>query len=508
MLRAYFRRQRTAGYDEASVPLRSGSHLMRPLRPTRLRLSFVVALLALAGGAQLLEAQDATASNERFVGTWKGLLELPGARLRLALDVSRSGDAVGGSLTSLDQDNARIPVSLIVRNDSLVAEMPSIVATFAVGLDGDSLRGLFMQDGKRGRITLGHLSRTIVAVVARRPQEPVGPLPYNAVNVAFPSVNGIVIAGTLTTPQGAGPWPAVVLVSGTGPHDRDERMVGHRPFLVLSDYLTRRGIAVLRYDDRGAGLSGGSFATSTTADFSDDAESAVRFLGGRPEVDRARIGIVGHSEGGAIAAVVAARSKDVAFIVLMAAPGLPGDSLLILQNHAQQRIAGIPAVEAEPLGKLTSRLLHAVSGAKDSVDARARVLEIEESYVAEQVPERQVPLRTRLRGRNAQLLTPWMRYYLSFDPRKALATVRVPVLAVNGTLDGQVLYRENLDAIAAALRTAGNPDVETVELPGLNHLFQTAETGAMAEYSVIEETLSPTALQRVGDWIQRHTQKR
>ena len=485
---------------------RLGSYLMRPLRSARRRLSFLTALVAFAVSAPSLRAQDATVT-ERFVGTWKGSLEVSGALLRLALDITRSGDAIGGSLTSLDQGNTRIPVTLIVRNDSLVADMPSIVASFAVALDGDTLRGVFAQSGATGRITFSHLSRVIVPVVAKRPQEPVGPLPYVSTNVSFPSVNGIVLAGTLTTPQGAGPWPAVVLVSGSGPHDRDERMVGHRPFLVLSDYLTRRGIAVLRYDDRGTARSSGSFATSTTADFTDDAEAAVRFLAQRPEVDRAHIGIAGHSEGGAIAPIVASRSKDVAFIVLMAAPGVPGDSLLVLQNQAQLRIAGIPAVEAEPLGRLTSKLLHAVSSAKDSSDARARVLEIEESYVVAQQPDRREPLRSNLTSRNAQLLTPWMRYFLAFDPRKALATVRVPVLAMNGTLDGQVAYRENLDAIAAALKAGGNPDFERAELPGLNHLFQTAETGAIAEYSVIEETFSPTALQRIGDWIQRQTQK-
>lgn len=480
---------------------------MRSLRSARQRLSFLAALVALVAGAPALHAQDGNSAGERFVGTWKGVLEMPGALLRLALDVTRSGDAVGGSLTSLDQGNTRIPVTLVVRNDSLVAEMPSIVASFAVGLNGDTLHGTFTQNGAKGRITLGHLSHTIVAVVAKRPQEPIEPLPYTSTNVAFPSVNGIVLAGTLTTPPGAGPWPAVVLVSGSGPHDRDERMVGHRPFFVLSDYLTRRGIAVLRYDDRGAGRSGGSFAASTTADFTDDAEAAVQFLALRPEIDRARIGIAGHSEGGAIAPIVASRSKDVAFIVLMAAPGVPGDSLLVLQNQAQLRIAGLSALEAEPLARLTSRLLHAVSSANDSVQARTRVVEIEESYIVAQQPDRREPLRANLANRNAQLLTPWMRYYLAFDPRKALATVRVPVLAMNGTLDGQVVYRENLDAIAAALKSGANPEFERVELPGLNHLFQTAETGAIAEYSVIEETFSPTALQRIGDWIQRHTEK-
>lgn len=480
---------------------------MRPHRPAFLRSSFTAIVCALLA-APRLHAQEPASPNDRYLGTWKGVLEMPGALLRLALDVSRTGDGLGGSLTSLDQGNARIPVTLFVRNDSLVADMPSIVATFAATAEGDSLRGSFQQSGASGRITFRHLSPTIVPVVARRPQEPVGALPYTSTNVAFPSATGVVLAGTLTTPAGAGPWPVVVLISGSGPHDRDGRMVGHRPFLVLSDYLTRRGIAVLRYDDRGAGHSTGSFPGSTTTDFTDDAEAAVRFLVGRQEVDRTRIGMIGHSEGGAIAPLVATRTKDVAFIVLMAGPGVPGDSLLILQNHAQLRIAGVPPGEAEQLARLTSRLLHAVSGTPDSAEARRRVLEIEAQYIATQRAEQREDLRANLTSRNGQLLTPWMRQFLSLDPRAALSQVRVPVLALNGTLDRQVLPRENLDAIASALKAAGNPDFETVELPGLNHLFQTADTGAIAEYSEIEETLAPVALQRMGDWILRHTQRR
>ncbi|CAN5329256.1 alpha/beta fold hydrolase [soil metagenome] len=481
---------------------------MRPHRAAPLRLPLTAAVCALLASAPVLRAQEPAAPTDRYLGTWKGVLEMPGALLRLALDVTRSGDGLGGSITSLDQGNARIPVTLFVRNDSLIADMPSIVATFSATADGDSLRGSFQQNGATGRISFAHLSSTIVPVVARRPQEPVGTLPYNAVDVAFPSASGVVIAGTLTTPTGAGPWPAVVLISGSGPHDRDERMVGHRPFLVLSDYLTRRGIAVLRYDDRGVGSSTGTFVQSTTADFAEDAEAAVRFLAGRPEVDRTRIGMIGHSEGGVIAPIVATRSKDVAFIVLMAAPGVTGDSLLTLQNRAQLRIAELPPSEAEPLARLTNRLLHAVSGARDSADARARVVEIEDQYVAAQVPSRREALRANLTGRNGQLLMPWMRYFLSFDPRLALSQVHVPVLALNGMLDSQVLYQENLGAIGSALKTANNADFEIVELAGLNHLFQTAQTGGISEYSVIEETIAPAALQQIGDWILRHTQRR
>jgi len=488
---------------KADLPLRSQVPVMRASRPAHRRVPTALALLALLGGAPLLHAQGGSAGPDRYVGTWKGVLELPGANLRLALDVTRSGDALGGSLTSLDQNNSRIPVALMVRNDSLVADMPAIVASFSVALtpEGDTLRGAFLQNGGMGRLTLAHLSTLVVPVVALRPQVPVGPVPYAATDVSFTAPNRVFLSGTLTTPTGAGPFPAVVIVSGSGPQDRDGSIFGHRPFLILADYLTRRGIAVLRYDDRGTAHSTGTFAGSTTADFADDAQAAVRFLADRPEIDRMRVGIIGHSEGAIIAPMVAARSAEVGFIVLLAGPGLPGDSTLILQSRAQFRLSGAPDAEVEPLATLTAHLLHAVSTASDSAIARREVLAEEERYVLTQPSERRATLRTNLDMRNVQLLSPWMRYLLAYDPRPALMRVRVPVLALNGTLDSQVLYRENLDAIGAALKAGANPDFEVVELPGLNHLFQSATTGAVTEYSVIEETLSPAALARIGDWI-------
>ncbi len=478
------------------------------IKRARSTTAFVRGLLLLCA-AQLvvapLHAQADTTRDVRFLGTWSGVLVMGVPTLRLALEVTRSAGALTGTLVSLDQGNARIPAQLAVQGDSLVVRMPMVGATFtgALTTTGDTLRGPFIQAGRTGSLAMAHLSSSIVKVSSARPQEPSLPLPYRVTDVAFESVPGVRIAGTLTEPQGPGPFPAVVLVTGSGPQDRDEALMGHRPFYVLSDYLTRRGIAVLRSDDRGVGKSTGVFAGATTADFADDAEAAVRFLATRPEIAHDRIGIVGHSEGGIIAPMVAARSTDVAFIVMMAGPGVRGDSLLILQTRAQLRVGGAPAAQQDSVVGFNARVFRAVASAPDSAEARTRASAIEEEFIASRPGSEQAALRTNLSSGLTQLSGAWMRNLLRYDPAPTLRRVHVPVLALNGTLDSQVPYREDLDGIASALKAGGNRDYEVVELPGLNHLFQTAKTGAVGEYMGIEETIAPVALARMGDWIAR-----
>jgi len=278
-------------------------------------------------------------------------------------------------------------------------------------------------------------------------------------------------------------------------------LLGHRPFRVLADHLARRGIATLRYDDRGTARSTGDFAAATSADFADDAEAAVRVLRARAGVRRDAVGIVGHSEGGLVAPIVAARSRDVAFAVLLAGPGIPGDSILLLQQRLIATAQGAPSLMVDRMVATNRRLFAAVRGARDSADAAAR-LAVAEGEVTAELPEAQrATARAQLAAANRQLLGPWMRHFVAYDPRPALRRTRVPVLALNGALDLQVPPRENLDAIGAALREGGNRDVTLAELPQLNHLFQTARTGAPSEYAAIAETFAPAALERVSTWI-------
>ena len=256
------------------------------------------------------------------------------------------------------------------------------------------------------------------------------------------------LAGELTIPEGSGPFPAVILISGSGAQDRDETLMGHKPFFVLADALSRRGIAVLRVDDRGVGGSTGSTMQATMEDSAGDVIAGLEFLKGRREIDKTKLGLIGHSEGGVIAPIVATKSMDVAFIVLMAGTGLPGDQIITLQT----------------------RLIAKSTGANDD-----------------------------------EIKSPWLQYFLRHDPRPVLEKVKCPVLALVGEKDLQVPPKENLAAIETALKQGGNTVSTVKELPGLNHLFQNAKTGGIGEYSEIEETIAPSALTLIGDWIAERT---
>jgi fermentation-respiration switch protein FrsA (DUF1100 family) len=299
----------------------------------------------------------------------------------------------------------------------------------------------------------------------------------------------------------------VVLVSGSGPQDRDEALFGHKPFLVLADHLARSGIGVLRYDDRGVGESEGDFASATTEDFATDALAAVDYLVEHPGADPARVGIIGHSEGGIVAPIAATRSRRVAFVVSLAGTGIPGRDLLELQTRKILEASGVPAPLVELNGRLQERFLNLVQEAGDAEGALEVAREelegawgglpqaaIEALGLAAQVDR---ALEEQVR----RIASPWLFFFLSFDPATVLEKVTVPVLAVNGSLDLQVPPDPNLRLIRQALERGGNQSGTVVELEGLNHLFQTAESGLPSEYGRIEETMAPQVLHLVSDWI-------
>jgi pimeloyl-ACP methyl ester carboxylesterase len=457
---------------------------------------------ALALGA-LAMAHPVTAQQSPLVGRWGGALEVQALRLRLTLTVADSAGALRARFVSVDQDGAAFPATVTVRGDSAIFEAAMIGARYhAERVGRDTLRGVWMQGA--GSLPLTMVRGADAAMVARRPQLPRPPFPYREEQVTVQSVEGVRLAGTLTVPQDAGPHPSVVLVSGSGPQDRDETLLGHKPFLVLADYLTRRGIAVLRLDDRGTGASTGSFAAATSDDFARDAEAAVRWLRARAEVADDRVGIVGHSEGGLIAPLVASRTPEVSFIVLLAGPGTPSAELLMAQGALISRAGGDTDAEVARTTALQRELFTAIASEADSAALHGRLREITSRFQASLTPEeRALPEHSDATMSAAinSLISPWFRWFLRYDPAPALRATRVPVLALNGALDLQVPADENLAAIQAALWAGGNRDVTVEKLPGLNHLFQTARTGAPSEYAEIEETFSPAALQRIGDWI-------
>jgi pimeloyl-ACP methyl ester carboxylesterase len=340
-----------------------------------------------------------------------------------------------------------------------------------------------------------------------RPQEPEGPLPYRAEDVTVPvpaeDGEGHTLAGTITLPDperwGDGPYPGVVLISGSGAQNRDSVLLGHKPFLVLSDRLTRAGIAVLRYDDRGFGASTGDFASSTTLDFADDAQAAAAFLRGRPEVDERRVGLIGHSEGGLIAPMVAAREPGVAFIVLLAGPGVRGSEILIYQSELMFRqtrqapdwIAASSSIRREIFEAIVN------DATEDELLPLARKLVDHEMAYLQDEAGRERAARATM----AQFASPWLRRFAKIDPLEALAGVAVPVLALNGTKDMQVPADANLGAIERVLTEGPCPSVTAVRLVGLNHLFQPAQTGLIGEYAVISTTFDERTMGLIAGWV-------
>jgi uncharacterized protein len=342
----------------------------------------------------------------------------------------------------------------------------------------------------------------LALAVHKRPQEEAihaGPVPYVETEVRFPSSAGHNhLAGTLTVPKGSGPFPAVVLVSGTGHNTRDEDVWGHKVFMVLADALSRNGIAVLRYDKRGVGGSSGDFDLATTVDFTSDAEAAVTWLKTRPQIDPKQIGVLGHSEGGIIAPAVAAEDKTVAFVVMIAGPCIRGDKLFVLQSAMTAKAYGAPDDYIAKRRAFDEQLYTAIISAPSESAARDRATALVTQGVADKIVD----------ANEAETLlhddtTPWKRYFLAYDPAPTLARVAVPVLALNGSLDVQVPAKENLAAAREALKN--NSGAIVMELPGMNHLLQDAKTGAPTEYNDIEETMSPNALKIITDWVSKDT---
>jgi len=400
-----------------------------------------------------------------------------------------------------------------IQVDTVVAEAGKVrfsVAVVTGGYEGtvapgaDSITGNWKQSGMSFPLTLKYVGKA--AEAPKRPQEPKKPYPYDEEEVSYPNAeDGITLAGTLTKPKNGGPFPAVLLITGSGPQDRDETVFGHRPFLVLADYLTRRGIAVLRVDDRGMGESTGSRVRSTTRDFAGDVRAGVAYLLSRKEVRSDRIGLIGHSEGGIIAPMVASESNDVAFIVLMAGTGLPGEEILLKQTALITKAMGASDADVRAADSINRRIYDVVKSGRDSAatasELRSLVIAaMERSDTTAAVSKEQRELMAN--AQIAQVMSPWFRFFMTYDPRPALTRVKCPVLAINGEKDLQVPPEEDLREIETALRKGGNRDFLVKELPGLNHLFQTAEKGTPMEYAKSEETISPAALKLIGDWIE------
>ena len=445
--------------------------------------------------AAAAKAEHKLAKPSDIDGDWMGTLDAGTMKLRIVFHLANTEDGLTATMDSPDQNVKGVPATGVARTgDSLRIEFKQIPGNASyegkVSKDLASLEGKWSQGGNGLPLVLKRV-KNAAELERRRPQNPLKPYPYREEEVNYENkAAGITLAATLTTPPGAGPFPAVLLICGSGPHDRDESLMGHRPFLVLADYLTRKGIAVLRADKRGFAKSTGDQSAATMTDFADDAEAGVAYLKTRSEIDRRRIGLVGHSEGAMVAPMVAERDAAVRFLVLMAGPGVPGDQILAFQKAFALKARGKDAAEIDRVlagDREVFALIKAEKGDRKTLDQE---------------------LRTKLKGVMAEgsmdaqmaiMTSPWFRQFIQYDPAAALSRITVPVLAIDGEKDMQVPPAQNLPPIRKAL--AGNKNAEIDELPGLNHLFQTAKTGSPSEYGEIEETMSPAAMEKIASWI-------
>lgn len=444
-------------------------------------------------------------------GIWQGVLKVQTIELRILFKIKKSPDGTYTAfMDSPDQGATDIPMDSVTwENGILKIEKKSLAGAYEGKLveKGTKIEGTWSQAGRSLPL---NLSKTDKAPEIKRPQTPKKPYPYKEEEVSYKNAQAdITLAGTLTIPQGDGPFPAVVLITGSGAQDRDETIYKHRPFLVIADYMTRRGIAVLRVDDRGVGGSTGKISEATSEDFAVDVLSGVHFLKGRKEIDAKKIGLIGHSEGGIIAPIAAVKSQDIAYIVLMAGTGLTGEEILYLQGELIARAEGLSEEEIQKSREQQERIFAVVKREKDTASIEKGLRKLYEEDIAKlSTEERKKEELTdeEWKAEVKRILTPWFRFFLTYDPKTALRKVKCPVLAINGELDLQVPPKNNLPVMEQALKDAGNADYTIMELPGLNHLFQTAQTGAISEYAKIEETIAPDVLKLIGDWIRERTQ--
>lgn len=434
-------------------------------------------------------------------GLWQGALEARGMRLRYQLHVSHDSDGeLIAALDSLDQSVSGLPaINVSQKESSFQFEIPAMAGKYEGTLNAakNVLTGTWSQGGDSAQI---EFKRSDQSLELRRPQNPVKPYPYREEDVSFSNESAKVsLAGTLTLPKGTGPFPAAVLIAGSGPHDRNESLENHKPFLVLSDYLTRQGLVVLRYDKRGIGKSTGSADSATTLDLASDAASAVAYLKTRKEIDPTRIGLIGHSEGAMIAPYLASHSKEVAWVVLLAAPATKGQDTLLAQSELIARASGLTEPEIAASLAFDRNAYDMVRGEKDA----ALLTEKLKAFVKTSGLDGVMPpavLEPQLR----MLTSPWFRFFLDYDPLPSLQNTKCPVLALYGQKDLQVPAKTNLPLLQKALSDADNTQSDIRQLADLNHLFQHAYSGSPAEYGAIEETFSPQALQIIGDWLQPH----
>ena len=434
-----------------------------------------------------------------ITGKWEGELRIGKTALKIVFRISKDSQGnIRAFMDSPDQGAYDIPVSQIASaNGEVLLDVAKIRGKYSGKLSEDTstIKGTWKQNGVSLPLKLSRNSNPEAGKKAIEFNEPKPPYPYTVENVKFKNIKeGITLAGTLTYPKSGNNFPAAVLISGSGSQNRDEEVFGHKPFLVLADYLTRNGIAVLRYDDRDFLESGGNTENATSLNYAEDAYSAFEFLRTKDFIDKGQIGLIGHSEGALIASYLASNHNDIAFIVLLAGPGVPGKQLILMQSDALLKAEGASNDYIKKIHRINEQVYNIVLKEANTEKAKEKITKILTNL---KLTKEQIEMQE-----NA-VLSPWYRFFLAYDPKPALEKVKCPVLALGGSLDMQVPAQINLRSIQDALEQGGNNRYTVMELKGLNHLFQHAKTGLPQEYAQLKETFSSDALKITADWIKK-----
>lgn len=432
---------------------------------------------------------------QSYEGHWLGQLEISGVALPLVFHITKEKDSYKGTMDSPQQNAFGFPAKEVkVDENGITFDLSAMGIMYQGKSINDTLKGKFSQGGKTYDLDLTRM-KTDTYEKPKRPQEELGKIKYSVEDVTFYNATAkIKLAGTLTKPKGKGPFPAVILVSGSGPQDRNEEMLGHKPFLVIANYLTNNGIAVLRFDDRGVGKSAGDFSKATTEDFATDVEAGISFLKQQKGIDIQKIGIIGHSEGGMVAPMVAAKDTSLDFIVLLAGPGI------FIRDLMLQQMEDITKSQGESDSAVASQIennrqaFDILLNTPDNFDAKNKLIKL---YQSQDTTMSESEIRQAIN----QMVTPWFRYFISYNPQIALEQTKCRVLAINGDKDLQVASKVNLKGIETSLKSGGNKDFKIVEMTNMNHLFQTTSSGKISEYGQLEETFSPKVLELMKDWI-------
>ncbi len=438
--------------------------------------------------------------SQGIIGSWAGELTISGTKLPLIFNITQNGTDLVTTMDSPMQGAKDMPTDKTTfLNNELSIEATKYGITYKGKFENETITGNFMQGGASLPLTLSR--KQAGESVLKRPQTPKQPFNYGIEDVTFTNpIDKNTLAGTLTTPSNKKDFPVVVLISGSGQQNRNSEIFGHKSFWVIADDFAKKGIAVLRIDDRGTGGSNGVSMSMTTQNFADDINAAVEFLA---QKGFNNIGLIGHSEGGIIAPMVASKNSKVKFIVSMAGAGIPCDDLLSLQSNAIGKASGASEEDLKSMEK-TNRELYTLIKNYNGTDLKGEVKKV---LIAEMkgLPKEQQPsdadIEQMAEQESQKVAIPWLVYFLKINPDLYWSKLKIPVLAINGSLDLQVVPKENLAGIKASLEKAKNKKFEVVEFPNLNHLFQEAKTGMVEEYAQIEQTIAPHVLDKMSSWI-------